>query len=67
VQVSHANALLAGVAYLERPRIEGASGQREAALKDYEQFLRREDRSSASRRQLVRSVQAEIARLSASK
>jgi TolB-like protein len=62
VQTSHANALLAGYAYLERAKLEEATGQREASVADYHQFLRRYDLPSAVRRPVVEKARAVVAR-----
>jgi hypothetical protein len=62
-QAVHANAMLAGPAYLERARTLDALGQREAARASYEQFLRRYDEPVPAHRHLVRDARAALARL----
>jgi hypothetical protein len=63
VQTAHANAMLAGVAYLERARIEEAAGQRALARDYYQQFLRRYDMPAPPQRHLVDEARSAVARL----
>jgi len=62
-QASHANALLAAFAYLERARILDARGQRIEARASYDQFLRRYDAPVPGHRPLVDEARAAIVRL----
>ncbi len=55
-----ADAALAGIAFLERARIERARGRRELAREYYEQFLRRYDAPSKSVTHLVREAEAYV-------
>ncbi len=60
---THVNAMLAAIAYLERARIEDASGHTARARHYYEQFLRRYDMPVPAHRHLVEEAQAALARL----
>jgi len=62
-QTAHANAMLAGFAYLERARIEDALGQRALAREYYAQFLRRFDMPAPAQRHLVDEARTAVARL----
>ena len=59
-----AESVVAGLAYLERARAEDRSGQRERALKDYREFLRRYDAPEPAQRGLVSEAAQAIERLS---
>ena len=61
--VIHANAMLAGLAYLERGRIMEALGDRDRALASYQQFLRRYDMPLRAERRLVDEARTAVARL----
>jgi len=60
-QTAHANAMLAGLAYFERARLEDDLGQPEIARGYYEQFLRRFDMPSPREQYLVEQARAAIA------
>ena len=62
-QSSHANALLAAFAYLERARILDARGQRIEARASYEQFLRRYDSPVPTHRSFVDEARAAVVRM----
>jgi len=53
VQTAHANAMLAGLAYFERARLEEALGQPDVARAYHAQFLRRLDMLPDGQRRLV--------------
>jgi hypothetical protein len=61
-QTGHANAMLAGLAYFERARLEDDLGQPEIARVYDEQFLRRFDMPSPREQSLVATARAAIAR-----
>jgi hypothetical protein len=55
--------VMAGLAYLERARIEDAQGRGQLAREHYEQFLRRYDMPVPAQRHLVEEAQAALHRL----
>jgi serine/threonine-protein kinase len=59
-----ADAALAGLAFLQRGRIEEARGNSEFAKRSFEEFLERYDMPVESHRHLVDEAQAALARLS---
>jgi tRNA A-37 threonylcarbamoyl transferase component Bud32/tetratricopeptide (TPR) repeat protein len=61
---NRANNVVAGLAYLERARIEEVLGRSELARDYYEQFLRRYDTPVEAHRHLVEEAGAALARLS---
>jgi hypothetical protein len=66
-QTGHADAMLAGLIYLDRARIEDAMGRREVARAHYGQFLRRYDMPVRVHRHLVEEARAAVSRLSTGK
>jgi TolB-like protein/tetratricopeptide (TPR) repeat protein len=61
--VHAADAVLAGLAYLQLARIEEARGHADLASHYYQQFLRRYDRPVPSQRHLVEDAERALARL----
>jgi serine/threonine-protein kinase len=61
---NRANAVVSGLVYLERARIEEGWGRVELARDYYEQFLRRYDMPVEAHRHLVEEASAALARLS---
>jgi TolB-like protein len=59
-----ADAALAGLAFLQRGRIEEARGNSEFAMRSFEEFLARYDMPVEAHRHLVDEAQAALARLS---
>jgi hypothetical protein len=55
--------VLAGLAYLQRARIEEARGSTRLASEDYQQFLRRYDMPVPAQRHLVEEAKAALARM----
>jgi len=65
-QTAAARAMLGGIFYLERARIEEAAGRSDFARGYYQQFLRRYDLPVAGHRHLVEEARSAMARLGGS-
>ncbi len=61
---TNVNLAVAGLELLERARIEAARGERDAAVRHYQEFLRRYDRPTPLHRHLVEEAVTALRRLS---